>query len=73
MGVCRSEGKGGITMERRCSKCTRIQPIENFNFVNKAKNKRGYICKDCRRRYDKATRKKRYESLRSRKKESDNI
>lgn len=60
-------------MNRRCSKCGEIQPIENFNFVNKAKDKRSYVCKDCRREYDKATRKKRYESLRSRKKMSNDI
>ena len=56
---------------RRCSKCGRIQEIENFNFVNKAKNKRSYTCKSCRKEYDKVTRRKRYESLRSKKMSKD--
>ena len=33
---------------KECRKCLRVLPITDFRFINKAKNKRNPICRECR-------------------------
>lgn len=40
--------------EKKCTKCNRILPLENFRWKNKALNKKHSRCKDCEKAAEKA-------------------
>lgn len=50
----------------KCGKCKKYKDISEFNWRNKSKNTRDRWCKECRKAYDKETRRSRYEANRLR-------
>lgn len=58
-------------IEMKCYKCQTVKEESEFGWRNKEKGKRSPWCKDCRRSYDKETRKNRYQALKQRKLEEN--